>query len=135
MVRAGRAKPRIPDSVGQPKAPALGSVAALGYAAGPGESFDEFSAAGERSRGGPGGESRDGSAAGGGPFLAQPAAGGQRFRHAPAAAGGNVSGPRGHRPERTATARASAATASRARTGIETPAWGRSRRSRCTTAI
>jgi len=36
-------KPRIPDSIGQPKPPAWVQSLPLGYAAGPGESFDEFS--------------------------------------------------------------------------------------------
>ncbi len=71
------AKPRIPESIGQPKAPAWAQSLPLGYAAGPGESFDEFSAAGERSRVAPGGDGPETEgAAGGGPLLAQPAAGG-----------------------------------------------------------
>ncbi len=43
------AKPRIPESIGQPRAPAWAQSLPLGYATGPGESFDEFSAAGARS--------------------------------------------------------------------------------------
>ncbi len=71
------AKARIPESIGQPKPPAWAQSLPLGYAAGPGESFDEFSAAGERSHVPPGQERPAGEGAGepsGGPLLAQPAA-------------------------------------------------------------
>ncbi len=42
------AKPRIPESVGQPKPPAWAQSLPLGYSAGHGESFDEFSPASAR---------------------------------------------------------------------------------------
>ncbi len=90
------AKPRIPESVGQPKPPAWAQSLPLGYAAGPGESFDEFSAAGERSQVSPGPDrtATDGSGERRGELiLAQPAAGGPASATPPGATHADRQGP------------------------------------------
>jgi len=84
------AKPRIPESIGQPKPPAWAQSLPLGYAAGPGESFDEFSAAGARSQVSPGWDRPAIEGAGerrGGPVLEQPTTGGPASATTPMATG------------------------------------------------
>jgi DNA mismatch repair protein MutL len=70
------AKPHIPEAIGQPKPPAWAQSLPLGYAAGPGDSFDEFSAADARLHTLPGSHRPAIEASGeprGGPTHVQPA--------------------------------------------------------------